>query len=87
MTQTQEYSAEDVLRIAEAYAHEDDWSVRGVYVGTLRDLVRGGQKAGYLADEIVRHAKHTGRYCCRIGSAETKRRERAYARLQREAQS
>lgn len=54
-----QYTAEDVLRIAEAYAHRDDWSVESVYVGSLRRIVEGGQGAGYTPDQVIAHSRHT----------------------------
>lgn len=74
-----EYTAEDVLRIAEAYAHADDWDVEAVYVFSLRRIVEGGQAAGYAPDHVVAHAKHTGAECrrndCVIGADEERERE------------
>lgn len=62
MTTTQ-YTADDVLRIADAYAHTDDWSVQSVYVDSLRRIVEGGQSAGYTPDQVVAHAGHARPDC------------------------
>jgi len=56
------------IDVASHWAHEDDWGVTTIYIGTLEDIavaLAAGDEPGALA----RHAKHTKRDCDRFACA------------------
>jgi hypothetical protein len=61
-------SVKDLLTVARAYSHEDDWSVPSIYIDTLVDLARD-LLAGDDPAALASHAKHAARDCARHNCA------------------
>lgn len=58
----------DLLVVAARWASADDWGVQRIYTATLRDLAEL-LAVGFSVGELVEHAGHVGRSCCRIAAA------------------
>lgn len=60
------YTSAQVIAIAKAWSHKDDWNVDSIYVGTLRDVVKAGEKVGATVAQVNAHAKHIDSVCEKI---------------------
>lgn len=59
-------AARDIIRVARAWSHKDDWGVESIYADTVAELVDKLAR-GADAFELAQHAKHVGTDCRRLG--------------------